>query len=56
MHTPIERQTIRLQAANILIKQGKFDTARVMLSTVTEPVLADQKQKLVAQLPENAKK
>ena len=54
--TPAERETMRLQAANVLIKQGRFDHARMLLSLVTEPGLQGQKQKLVAQLPENAKK
>jgi hypothetical protein len=54
--TPMERGTMRLQAANVLIKQGKFDHARLLLAMVTEPGLEAQKQKLVAQLPESAKK
>jgi tetratricopeptide (TPR) repeat protein len=49
------RQIIRLQAANVLIKEGKYDAARVLIATVTEPKLGPQKQKLVAELPENAK-
>lgn len=54
--TPIERQTMRLQAANVLIKQGKFDHARSLIATVDELALQGQKQKLVAQLPETEKK
>jgi tetratricopeptide (TPR) repeat protein len=54
--TPVERQTMRLHAANILIKSGKPDHARALLETVDEPALAGQKQKLVAQLAETAKK
>jgi len=50
------RELIRLQAANALIKEGRWDSARFLLGTVTEPAFAAQKQKLVAQLPENAKK
>jgi hypothetical protein len=38
------------------MKQGRFDPARVLLGSVTEPTLAGPKEKLVAQLPENAKK
>jgi tetratricopeptide (TPR) repeat protein len=53
---PLEQQTIRLQRANIRIKQGRFDDARPLLASVTDSKLQDQKQKLVAQLPENAKK
>ena len=52
----IERQTMRLQAANVLIKQGKPDHARLLLATITEPKLQEQKQKLVAQLPAKAEK
>jgi len=51
----VGRQIIRLQAANVLIKEGKYDAARVLIATVSEPKLGPQKQKLVAQLPENAK-
>ena len=54
--TPIERQTMRLHAANVLIKQGKLDHAKTLMATVDEPALQGQKQKLVAQLGENAKK
>jgi hypothetical protein len=53
--TPVERETMRLHASNVLIKQGKFDLARVLLSTVTDPALAREKEKLVAQLPEKPK-
>jgi tetratricopeptide (TPR) repeat protein len=48
--TPVERETMRLHAANILIKQGKQDHARFALATVTEESLQAQKQKLIAQL------
>ncbi|HNC22644.1 MAG TPA: hypothetical protein PLU52_00450 [Opitutaceae bacterium] len=54
--TDVERQTMRLHAANVLIKQGKADHARVLLGTITVPELLAQKQKLVAQLPANAEK
>ena len=54
--SPLEQQTMRLHAANVLIKDGRIDPARFLLSTVTESTLTVQKQKLVAQLPENAKK
>jgi tetratricopeptide (TPR) repeat protein len=47
----LERQTMRLHEANVLLKAGKPDHARVLLDSVTEPTLAAQKQKLVAQLP-----
>ncbi len=54
--TPKERQAVRLEAANVLIYQGKADAATVLLNTVTEPDLQEQKQKLVAQIAEKAKK
>jgi tetratricopeptide (TPR) repeat protein len=49
--SPIERQTMRLHEANILLKQDEPDEARDVLATVTEPTLDQQKQKLIAQLP-----
>jgi tetratricopeptide (TPR) repeat protein len=52
----LEQETIRLQAANILIKQKKFDYARLLLATVTTGELKVQKQKLLDQLPANVKK
>jgi tetratricopeptide (TPR) repeat protein len=52
----IERETMRLHAANILLKQGKVEHARLLLATVTEAALAPQKQKLVAQLDVKAEK
>ena len=54
--TPLERQEARLQAANIMIKQGNFDIARVLIATVTEPGLQEPKQKLVALMAETPKK
>ena len=48
--TAIERQTMRLHAANILLKTGKRDHARALLATIDEPKLQAQKQKLVAEL------
>lgn len=52
----IERQTMRLHAANILIKQGKIDHAQLLLATVDEKDLQGQKQKLVAQMDQAGKK
>jgi len=46
----VERQTMRLHQANVLLYMGKADHARKVLDTVTDPTLADQKQKLVARL------
>jgi tetratricopeptide (TPR) repeat protein len=48
--TAVERETMRLHAANILIRQGRREHARLALAMVTEPALEAQKQKLVAQL------
>ena len=53
--TPIERETMRLHAANICLKLGKPDHARALLATVEEPKLQAQKQKLIAQLDGTAK-
>jgi tetratricopeptide (TPR) repeat protein len=47
----LELQLLQLREANILLKQQKPDAARALLDGITEPQLAGQKQKLVAQLP-----
>lgn len=52
----VERDTARLHAANILIKQNRLDHARAMLALVTAEALQKQKEKLVAQLDEKQKK
>jgi tetratricopeptide (TPR) repeat protein len=54
--TAIERQTMRLHAANICLKLGKRDHAKALLATVDEAGLQGQKQKLIAQLAETPKK
>jgi tetratricopeptide (TPR) repeat protein len=46
----VERQTMRLHEANVLLNMGKFDRARTVLGTVTDLTLFGQKQKLVARL------
>jgi tetratricopeptide (TPR) repeat protein len=46
----VERQTMRLHQANVLIYMGRMDPARKVLATVTDPKLEEQKQKLVALL------
>lgn len=48
--SPLERQTMRLHAANVCFKAGKTEHANALLATVTEPELAQQKEKLVAQM------
>lgn len=47
----VEKQTLQLHEANVLIKQQKFDDARQLIDGVTEKPLEKQKQKLVALLP-----
>jgi len=46
----IEQQTIRLHAANVLLKKGQRDRAQVLLDTVTESALLKQKQTLLDQM------
>jgi tetratricopeptide (TPR) repeat protein len=53
--TAIERQTMRLHAANILLKLGKPEHARMLLSTIDDPKLQGQKQTLVGRLETPAK-
>lgn len=52
----IEKQTVRLHEANVLIQQEKFDDARRILETVDEKVLEKQKEKLLAEFPKPAAK
>jgi tetratricopeptide (TPR) repeat protein len=52
----VERQTMRLHEANVLIYMGKTDHARQVLDTVTDPTLGDQKQKLAARIDPGAAK
>jgi len=54
--SPVEKETIRLHEANVLIHQQKFAEARAVLATVTDEKLQAQKQKLVAQLPAESAK
>ena len=54
--TAIERQTMRLHAANILIKLGKLDHAKALIETVDEPKLQGQKERLKPQLEAAGKK
>lgn len=46
----VEKETIRLHAANVLLKQGRRDHARAVLAGVTDERLAKQKQALLEQL------
>jgi tetratricopeptide (TPR) repeat protein len=52
----IERQTMRLHQANVLLYMGKSDHARKVLDSVTDPTLGDQKEKLIARLELEAAK
>jgi tetratricopeptide (TPR) repeat protein len=52
----VEIQTVRLHQANVRLRQGRPAEAGDLLDTVTEDVLAEQKQKLVAQLAAAADK
>lgn len=52
----VEQQTIRLHAANVLLKLGRPDHARALLITVTEPVLQKQKQTLLDELAAKGEK
>ncbi len=52
----IEKETIRLQAANVLLKSGRPDHARVVLSGVEDVRLAKQKQTLLDQLAATGEK
>jgi len=46
----IERQTVQLHQANIMIKQGRYLAARDILEEVDEPVLASNRRVLVDEL------
>ncbi|HEY5079771.1 MAG TPA: hypothetical protein VII43_07980 [Opitutaceae bacterium] len=52
----VERQTMRLMEANVLLNMGSADQARKVLGTVTDPKLDPQKQKLVARMAPDAAK
>lgn len=50
MKSPLEKQTIQLHEANVLLKLGRSPEARTLLDGVTETALQSNKEKLVAQL------
>jgi tetratricopeptide (TPR) repeat protein len=52
----VERQTMRLHEANVLLSMGKAGEARKVLGAVSDPALEAQKQKLVARLARDAGK
>jgi tetratricopeptide (TPR) repeat protein len=52
----LEQQTIRLHAANVLIKVGRAEHARALMATVTEAPLQKQKQTLLDELAQTAAK
>jgi tetratricopeptide (TPR) repeat protein len=47
----VEQQTCRLHQAKVRLAQKHYDEARTLLATVTEPILAKQKEKLIAEFP-----
>jgi tetratricopeptide (TPR) repeat protein len=47
--TPLERQTLQLHQANVLLKQGQPAAARALITGVSEPTLAKQRQTLLDQ-------
>lgn len=51
----IERQTMRLHAANVSVKLAQRDHAQALLASIDEPALAAQKAKVAAALEEAAK-
>ena len=54
--TVLERETMRLHAVNVLIKDGRFDHASLLVGTITSPELEKQKQKLISDLNTKLKK
>jgi tetratricopeptide (TPR) repeat protein len=52
----VEQQTMRLHAANILVKLDRRDHARALLVTVTEPALQKQKQTVLDELAAKGEK
>jgi tetratricopeptide (TPR) repeat protein len=52
----VERETMRLHEANVLLNMGKQDHARQVLDTIKDPTLEAQKQKLIARLAPDAGK
>ncbi len=52
----VERETMRLHQANVLLSMGKRDRALKVLDTVKDPACAVQKQKLIAKLGPEAGK
>jgi tetratricopeptide (TPR) repeat protein len=52
----LEKETVRLHAANVLIKSGRTDHARAVLAGVEDARLAKQKQTLLDQLAAKGEK
>lgn len=52
----LEQQTVRLHAANVLIKLGRREHAQALLNTVTEAPLQKQKQTLLDELAAKGEK
>lgn len=49
----VEKQTVYLHQANILLKTNEFQEARKSLAKVDQPILNRQKEKLLAEISEN---
>jgi tetratricopeptide (TPR) repeat protein len=54
--TETMRQLIRMQKANVLLKLGRRDDARLVLEGITDPKLADEKKTLLDQLAPKVEK
>jgi tetratricopeptide (TPR) repeat protein len=54
--TNLERETMRLHAVNVLIKDNRYDHASLLIRTISEPQLDKQKQKLITELNRLLKK
>jgi tetratricopeptide (TPR) repeat protein len=54
--TTLERETMRLHAVNVLIKDKRYDHASLLIKTIASPELEQQKQKLVNELSRKLKR
>jgi hypothetical protein len=54
--TNLERETMRLHAVNVLMKDNRYDHASLLIRTISEPQLDKQKQKLITELNRLLKK
>lgn len=47
----VQQGAARLNQAKVLLAQNQFEAAKLLLAGVTDPALAEEKEKLVAQIP-----